>query len=146
MKSIVFGILLILATSLTGISQTSKPNAQEQAVRQFINSFAAAFTANDTKTLDSLTASDYTFVAPNGDIQNKDQRYAPIKSGDLKYTSVKYTEVMVHLFGNTVTVTATVDVNSRLKGNDISGRFRSTLTLIKMTGKWMLVASQANKI
>ncbi len=58
MKRIFYIAAIILTTFLTDISQTSKQSAQEQAVREFINNFAAAFTANDAKTLESLTADD----------------------------------------------------------------------------------------
>lgn len=145
-------IVLIVAGASTGLAQSSKPGAaiegkgREASVRRFIENFAAAFSRNDAPSLENVTSADYSFVAPNGEIQDKVTRYAPIKSGDLRYTSVKYTDVAVHLYGNTAVVTATVDVNSRLKGNDISGKFRSTLTLIMIKGRWMLVASQANKI
>ncbi len=150
---IIIGVLgLAAAAASIGLGQTtitktsSATKANEAQVRKFIDNFADGFTRNDAESLDKVTSADYSFVAPNGEIQDKAKRYAPIKSGDLKYTSVKYTDVTVRLYGDTAVVTATVDVNSRLKGNDISGKFRSTLTLIKMKGRWMLVASQANKI
>lgn len=150
---IIIGVLgLVAAAASIGLGQSptskasSAANANEAQVRQFIDNFADSFTRNDAGSLEKVTSAEYSFIAPNGEIQDKETRYAPIKSGDLKYTSVKYTDVAVRLYGDTAVVTATVDVNSRLKGNDISGKFRSTLTLIKVKGRWMLVASQANKI
>ena len=146
----VFAVIAAAASIGLGQSPTSKAssaaNAKEAQVRQFIDNFADGFTRNDAASLEKVTSEDYSFVAPNSEIQDKAKRYAPIRSGDLKYTSVKYSDVTVRLYGDSAVVTATVDVISKFKGQDISGRFRSTLTLIKMKGRWMLVASQANKI
>jgi len=152
MNRIILIVILVAASSSMGLAQSSKHETanlgkrKEASVRKFIDNFAAAFSQNDVQTLEQATSADYSFVAPNGEIQDRVKRYAPIRSGDLKYTSVKYTDVTVRLYGSTAVVTATVDVNSRLNGNDFSGKFRSTLTLVLVKGLWMLVASQANKI
>lgn len=126
--------------------ERARDGNDERAVRQFIDEFAAAFSSNDAATLDRLTATDYTFVTPAGGIQDKAQRLAPIKSGDLKYDSVKYEEVGIRIYGKMAVVTSRVVVKGQNKGTDISGQFRSTLTLAKMKGRWQLVASQANSI
>jgi uncharacterized protein (TIGR02246 family) len=118
----------------------------EAAVRQFIEKFSEAFTRSDADALDRLMAADYTFVTPNGVVQNKKQRLAPMRAGALKYDSVKYEEVGVHLYRDTAVVTSLVVVKGRNRETDISGQFRSTLTLVKIKGLWMLVASQANTI
>ena len=150
MKRIFFAtVFSVMALSLCFAQPARRQptrNGDERAVRHFIDEFAAAFNRNDAAALDRLTASDYTFVTPSGSIQNKEQRMAPMKSGNLKYESVKYEEVEVRLYGNTAVVTARVTVKGRNKGADISGQFRSTLTLVKMKAWWQLVASQANSI
>ena len=81
-----------------------------------------------------------------GIIQNKEQRLAPMRSGDLKYEFARYEEVNIRAYGNTAVVTARVAVKGQNKGADVSGQFRSTLTLVKLKGRWQLVASQANSI
>ena len=94
--------------------------------------------------LDRMTAPDYTFVTPTGTIQNREQRVAPIRSGDLKYDYAKYDEIQVRIYGEMAIVTARV--KSELKGAPLNGQFRSTLTLFKVKGMWELVASQASAI
>jgi ketosteroid isomerase-like protein len=93
-----------------------------------------------------MTTPDYTFVNQNGVVQKKEQRLAPIKSGNLKYESVKYEEVEVHIYGDAAVVTARVDVKGSNRGADISGQFRSTIMLVKVKGRWLMAASQANVI
>ena len=93
-----------------------------------------------------MTAPDSTFVAPTGTIRNKEQRVAPMRSGDLKYDYAKYDEIQVRIYGDMAIVTARVTVKSELKGAPLNGQFRSTLTLFKVKGMWELVASQASAI
>ena len=126
--------------------QTSHVSQDEETVRKFVDDFSAAFSQNDAAALDRMTAPDYTFVTPTGTIQNKEQRVAPIRSGDLKYDYAKYDEIQVRIYGEMAIVTAHVTVKSELKGASLNGQFRSTLTLLKVKGMWELVASQASAI
>lgn len=147
MKQVILAIILIFAAFSLGFGQ-SKPTVgkDEQAVRNFVDQFAAAFQNNDAAALDRLFAPDYVFVNPAGAIQNKHQRVEEVRSGDRKYELARYDEVVVHLYGSTAIVTARVTTKATNKGVDSSGQFRSTLTLVKIKDKWQLVASQANSI
>lgn len=150
MKKLFLATALILAVPAATRAQ-GRPNpvtADEQSVRKFVEDFATAISSNDAATLDRLTAPDYTFVNQAGTIENKTVRFAPIRSGQLKYQTVKYDQVQVHLFGNTAVVTTRVKVTSTTNGANTSGTFRSTLTLIRPApgGAWRLVASQATTI
>jgi ketosteroid isomerase-like protein len=139
--------LLLPAVASTQV-RPAVMSADEQSVRKFVEDYATALSSSDAAALDRLTAPDYTFVNQAGVIQNKTVRFAPIKSGQLKYQTVKYDQVQVHLFGNTAIVTTRVKVNSTNNGADASGMFRSTLTLVRSApgSAWRLVASQATTI
>jgi uncharacterized protein (TIGR02246 family) len=123
-----------------------KAGDDEAAVRKFLEDFSAAFGRNDAAALEGLMTPDYASVNQNGVVQNRAQRLAPIKSGNLKYESVKYEEVAVHLYGDAAAVTALVDVKGTNRGADISNHFRSTIMLVKVKGRWLMAASQANVI
>jgi uncharacterized protein (TIGR02246 family) len=115
-------------------------------VRKFFDDASAAFSRNDAAALESMMTPDYIFVNQNGVVQNRTQRLAPMKAGNLKYESVKYEEVAVHLYGDAAAVTTLVDVKGTNRGADISNRFRSTVMLVKLKGRWLMAASQANVI
>jgi ketosteroid isomerase-like protein len=121
-------------------------SADEQSVRKFVEDFATALSSNDVAALDRLTAPDYTFVNQFGVIQNKTVRLAPMKTGDMKYQTVRYDQVQVHLFGNTAIVTTRVTTVATNKGVDAGGLFRSTLTVVRGALGWRLVASQVTSI
>lgn len=143
-------IALGLTATLSSVSGAqSRPlpqTADEQSVRRFIEEYATALSANDAAALDRMMAPDYSFVNQAGVIQNKAIRLAPLRAGELKYERVSYDQLQVHLFGNTAVVTARVKVKGANKGADISGAFRSTLTLVRGTSGWKLVASQSTTI
>jgi ketosteroid isomerase-like protein len=129
----------ILASAAFCFGQTAHVSQDEETVRRFVDDFSAAFSQNDAAALDRMTAPDYTFVTPTGAIQNKEERVAPIRSGDLKYDYAKYDEIKVRIYGEMAIVTARVTIKSELKGASLNGQFRSTLTLLKVKGMWELV-------
>jgi uncharacterized protein (TIGR02246 family) len=150
-KRIALAALTILATLALCFGQAVRPGSpkavgDEEAVRKFFDDASAAFSRNDAAALESLMTPDYIFVNQNGVVQSRAQRLAGLKTGNLKYESVKYSEVAVHLYGDAAAATALVDVKGTNRGADISGQFRSTVMLVKVKGRWLMAASQANVI
>ena len=141
-----FAFLVAVPAALRSQAHPVLMSPDEQSVRKFVEDFATALSSNDVAALDRFTAPDYTFVNQTGIIQNKAVRFAPMKSGELKYQTVKYDQVQVHLFGNTAIVTTRVKTVARNKGVDAGGLFRSTLTLVRGAAGWRLVASQVTSI
>src|SRR5436853_5363375 len=150
MKLVALAALTVLTAFALCPGQAARPAApkagDEEAVRKFVEDFSAAFGRNDAAALEAMMTPDYAFVNQNGVVQNREQRLAPLKAGNLKYESVKYEEVAVHLYGDAAAVTALVDVKGSNRGADISGHFRSTIMLVKVKGRWLMAASQANLI
>ena len=150
-KRILLAVVMTLALPALILCQTNGKNAgkkggDEQAVRQTLNDLAAALGKNDTAALDRIYADDYTFVGDTGMMMNKAERIAAFKSGDLKYESISIEVVSIHLFGDTaVAVTRiTTKFAPGLKFTD--GKFITTATLIKMKGRWQLVAAGNTRI
>jgi ketosteroid isomerase-like protein len=137
-------VLCVLTFAPGPVAAAAAP--EEAAVRRFVEELGAAFGHNDPAAIERMLTSDYTFVLPSGAVQNREQRLAPLKSGDLEYESVTYEDVSVRVHGDLAVVVARVVVKGKNKGNDIGGQFRSTLTLVKVKGQWQLVASQASSI
>jgi len=151
MKRILLAVAMTLALPALILCQTNgkntnKKSGDEQAVRQTLDDLAAALGKNDTAALDRIYADDYTFVGDTGMIMTKAERIAAFKSGDLKYESISIEVVSIHLFGNTaVAVTRiTTKFAPGLKFTD--GKFITTATLIKMKGRWQLVAAGNTRI
>lgn len=150
MKRILVVAMLIAASSFV-FSQTMRSGANqkgndEQAVRQLLNEASAALTRNDAAALDRIYADSYTLINEFGVLTTKAPRLAAIKSGELKFESVRFDEVNVRLYGNTAVATFRVTSKGQLKGQAIGGQFLATSTYVKMKGRWQLVAAQNTRI
>ncbi|HEX6745822.1 MAG TPA: nuclear transport factor 2 family protein [Longimicrobium sp.] len=140
---------LVLALALTlpctaACQRSAEPDSV--AVRRVVEQVAASFDQNDADLLDRLTSDDYTFVAPSGAIQTKAQRLAPMRSGQLHYTSARYDEIVVRVYGTAAVATARVVVQARMGATDASGAFRATLVMSRIRGRWLMVASHASAL
>jgi len=151
MKRILLSIAMLLAIPAFAICQMNDKNAgkkggDEQAVRQTINELAVALTNNDTDALDRIYGADYAVTNENGEMTTKAERLAAIKSGDLKFESVSFTDVKVRLYGEAAVTTYHINTKVQAKGLPVGGNLRGTVTLVKMKGRWQVVAAQSTRI
>lgn len=142
--------LLMLAPSLA-FTQSMDRDANsrgndEQAVRQVLTSLYAALGHNDAATLDRIWAEDYTFADESGKLTKKAPRIASIRSGDLKYESASFDDLTIRLYGRAAVATYRSTTKGQLKGRDIGGQFRVTMTLVKKADTWQEVAAQVTRI
>jgi len=150
MKRILVVAMLVAASSFvfsqpTLGSKNQKGN-DEQAVRQLLKELYTALGRNDTAALDRIYADDYTNVIDSGVLTTKAPRLASIKSGELKFESVSSDELNVRLYGQTAVATYRATSKVQFKGQDIGGQFRVTVTLVKIKGRWQVVAAQNTRI
>ncbi|MCA1622556.1 MAG: nuclear transport factor 2 family protein [Acidobacteria bacterium] len=151
MKRILLTMAMMLALPALILCQSNGKNADkkggsEQAVRQTLNDLAAGLGKNDTAVLDRIYADNYTFVGDTGEIMTKAQRIGAFKSGDLKYESISHEVVSFYLFGDTATVITrfTGKMASGVKYS--GGKFLTSLTFVKLKGRWQLVAAHNTRI
>jgi hypothetical protein len=138
--------LVVAVTSLLCAADSGANSPSDSAVRRVVEQVAESFDRNDPALLDRLTTADYTFVTPTGSIQSKEQRLAPMRSGALHYSSAKYDEIVIRVYGSTAVATARVIVKATMGNADASGTFRATLVMAHIKYRWMVVASQASAI
>ncbi|HEU4561007.1 MAG TPA: nuclear transport factor 2 family protein [Longimicrobium sp.] len=138
-------LALALALALT-LPATAGAQRDSVAVVRVVEQVAASFHRNDPELLDRLTTDDYTFVTPTGAIQTKAQRLTPMRSGQLRYTSARYDQIAVRVYGTTAVATARVVVRARMGTADASGTFRATQVLSRIRGRWLMVASHASAL
>lgn len=149
MKRILVVAMLVAASAFV-FSQPARSGANqkgndEQAVRQTLNELYAALGRNDVAALDRIYADNYTLVNESGELTTKAPRLAAIKSGELKYESISVDEVNIRLYGNTAVATLRSMSKAQSKGQEIGGQFRVTLTLVKMKGRWQVVAAHVTR-
>jgi len=150
MKRILIVTVLVAVTAFV-LGQPTRTSASqngsdEQAVRQLLKELSAALSRNDIAALDRIYADGYTLTNEDGVVLPKAPRLAAIKSGELKFESVVFDDVNVHLYGNTAVAMYRVTSKSQVKGQEAGGQFRGTVTLVKIKGRWQVVAAQTTRI
>ena len=150
MKRILVVAMLVAASSFIlsqpTFSGANQKGNDEQAVRQLLDELYLALGRNDVAALDRIYADNYTLVNESGVLTTKAPRLAAIRSGEMKFESASYDEVNIRLYGNTAVATYRVMIKGQSKGQEIGGQLRVTSTLMKMKGRWQLVATQATRI
>ncbi|MBM2840119.1 MAG: hypothetical protein HW412_647 [Bacteroidetes bacterium] len=150
MKRILVVAMLVAASSFV-FSQPTRSSANqkgndEQSVRKLLNELYAALGRNDAAALDRIYADDYTLVNESGELTTKAPRLAAIKSGELKFESVGFDELNVRVYGNAAVATYHATNKFQFKGQDMGGQIRVTVTLVKMKGRWQVVAAHVTRI
>lgn len=139
--------LFALVALFAGTALAAQPSTSDTAaVRRVVEQVARSFDQNDPDLLDRLTSADYAFASPNGVVEGKAARLAPMRSGTLHYTSAKYDEIVVHVHGSTAVATARVVTRATLGTEDRSGVFRATLVFAHEGNAWLMIASHASAL
>ena len=66
---------------------------------------------------------------------------AVLKSGELKMTSIKLSDMQVHVYGYAAVVTGNAAQAGNFSGESITAAIIFTDTFVKRNGKWRAVAS-----
>lgn len=135
-----------LAAAQSNGKFTDQKSNSEQAVRKTLDELYAALGRNDAAALDRIYAEDYTLINESGELTTKAPRLAAIRSGELKYESIKFDDYAVRVHGETAVATYHVMSKAKVKGQDSGGDFRVTATFIKMKGSWRLLAAQVTRV
>ena len=122
-----------------------KSDSVEQEV-QVEEDLRVAISKGDTKAYGRIVGDDYVFTNQDAVVRTKAQMVSAYDSGSLKYESVKFDEIKVHVYGDTAVVTGRQTVKAQDNGKDISGQFRYTRVYVKRQGRWQLVATQVTRI
>ena len=148
--TIVLSILLLTATAF---SQTRTSHRQpvgrgagdEQTIRKVAADLSDDLAHNSTAHA-SLLADEFVLTRANGDVVDKKQFVSDIETGTRKTDSYAPDDVKVHVYTTAALVTGSATVKSKYKGQDLSGKFRFTMMLVKRAGRWQCVSWQATRI
>jgi len=115
----------------------------DQEVRQFEFEWGDAYLRRDMTTLEQILADDYTFTDPLGEISDKRENLAHIRSGACVIADTTSRDIRVRIYDHTAVVTARSTFKARYKGFSFQGQCQYTDILVKRDGRWRAVASQA---
>ena len=152
MKPIFALAVLALAAAPISVGQmadeksASKNPKVEQQLIDLEKQRSQAVVKGDTAALDKMTAEDYEFTNPLGEVKTKAQILQDIKSGELKYESIDLDDVKARVYGNAAVVTGRTTTKGQYGGKDVSGQYRFTRVYTKRNGGWQSVAFQQTRI
>jgi ketosteroid isomerase-like protein len=135
------GLLLIptIGRQVSGQNAASTVEETKKDVLKFEDERNQAILNRDTTTLDRMYAEEITWTMSNGDLLNKQQVLANIGSENQRLFSIQHSDRRLHVFGNTVILTATSNSSERYKDKMITVPRRFTNVYVKQDGQWKLV-------
>lgn len=142
-------VMILAAASIAAYSQPTGGGANqkdEQAIRKLMDDLSAALVKGDVGALGSIYADDYAIVNDNGTVTPKAARLAAIKSGDLKYDSLNFSDANIRFYGNTAVATWISTSKGMTNGQPVGGQFRVTSIWVKSKGRWQSVAAHITRI
>jgi ketosteroid isomerase-like protein len=105
------------------------------------NKWVAALMKSDTATLDSILSDTYVDTDEHGQRTDKLGVLLVLKSGDLKFESIKLSDMQVHRYGDAAVITGSAVQAGNFKGQPLTKKIVFTDTFIRQNGKWKAVAS-----
>ena len=145
MRRILAAVLMSTSLSIICVAK-DKPGSTDQAVLSIEKEMLNALLKGDASASERYLADTYIFTSPDGEVSNKAQSVADLKSGDLKFESATLDDAKVSVYGDTALVTFASEDKGTYKGKDISGKTRWTDVFVKRNGKWQIVASHGSRI
>lgn len=101
--------------------------------------YCQAMTDADTDTMRELTAENKTFTHMSGRTQTRDEYFADVKNGSLRYFTIGIDSPVVTVSGNTATVAYTSVLDANAYGAKGVYRISGTHYYEKQNGKWIAV-------
>jgi ketosteroid isomerase-like protein len=102
---------------------------------------------NDADALDKVLAEGYVSTSASGEIRDREQVLAALRSGESGLYKIDYSEMQVRCFGPTVcVVTGREDLGGKNKSGDFSSAYRFTRVWHKEDGEWRAVAEQYTSV
>jgi ketosteroid isomerase-like protein len=115
-------------------------------VMRMEQALADALVQSDAANLGQLLADDLTHTNPFGNLKGKSPWIAAVKAGHIKFSSFRYEDVQIRIYGETAVVTAINILRVEAAGSDLSGQYRSIHVWVRREGRWRLTAHQATRI
>ena len=105
---------------------------------------ADAYRAADIAALEELLASDITVVDPNSRVITRPAILEAIRAGAIKYNVFANRDVQARVYGDTAIVVGITEAKGTLLGQPFSAEVRFTDVMVRLQGKWKLVATHTS--
>ena len=141
-----FALVIVAFSSLAFAGTKGKPSSTEKALMKIEQDLVDAIVKGDYSLFERYLAPGFVFTAPDGNVQDRVQWLADVKSGALKLESSKNEDMKVRVYADAAVVTYRSIDKGTYKGTDISGQYRWTDVFLKRAGRWQIVSTQGTPI
>lgn len=139
-------VLLALGAALPASAQkVTLADALKAAVLRADETRVYAMLAADTAALDDMLAPDCLYVHSNGATQTKPQFLAALKSGQIKYSALRYVAPpQVRLYGEAAVLHGTTQIEvAGSDGKTVKPTLLITAVYAMLNDRWQLVSYQS---
>jgi ketosteroid isomerase-like protein len=139
--------VLLLAVAVVAFARAQKDGAgqtSDAAKQELIhveNNWVDALVKSDVTALDAIFADSYVDTDEHSHRGNKEDVLSVLKSGDLKLSSIKLSDMQVHVYGEAAVVIGNATQQGTFLGGPVATKIIFTDTFVKQKGKWRAVAS-----
>ncbi len=134
------------ATAAASASAAATPTENaEQLITKLEQDWTTAILKGDVAFSERITADDFTFIDPMGEIETKAQVVEMFKSGSYKFTALELDNLKVKVVSDAAIATYGQTEKSQYQGKDNSGHYIYTDIWLKRNGKWQVVRTQVTK-
>lgn len=139
-----FIAVLVLPDGNVSAADPAKAS-DEQQLKKIEQDWADAYVKRDQSFVERITAEDFAFIGPDGNIVSKAE-YVKSMSGDTVFTAFKVGELKVRIYGDAAVVIGLATVSAKTKGEDESGQYSFTDVFVKQKGEWKAVSGHVTPI
>jgi ketosteroid isomerase-like protein len=125
-------------SSGAGSAETDVLNTERQWLEAYMKSDFAA--------LERIKADDYNITYSTGEVMNKAQEIAKLKSMPAGAFKLNTEDTKVRLYGDTAVLTGVIIQSWADSGKPMNARLRYTDVWVKRSGRWQVVAAQLTNI
>ena len=123
---------------ITGVDLAALTEEQLSVLYQAVR-YCEAMTEADTDTMREIVSEDMTFTHMSGRRQTREEYFADVADGSLRYYTVGMEKPIVRVDGDRATVTYTSVLNANAYGARGTFRMKGTHSYEKCNGAWIAV-------
>jgi ketosteroid isomerase-like protein len=132
-------------TSSNAFAADSGNGSDEQQLKKIEQDWADAYVKRDPAIAQRITADDFVFVGPAGNIVNRND-YVKEMTGDTVFTAFKFDELKVRIYGDAAVVVGVANISAKAKGEEESGQYSFTDVFMKQKGEWKAVSGHVTPV
>ena len=139
---LVFPLLAVLLVGQVARADRASDTAQLQEIEKRC---ATSLVNSDFKALGEIFADEWTLVS-DGQVISREQIFAQLKSGDLKFNAYELGELNVRIFGDTAIVIGRGSPHGEYRGQKFEEAEVFTDTFIRVGDGWRCILSHSSPV